>query len=268
MARVATLTDPGNRPGANEDAVGSVGEDGPWFVADGAGGYAGGRLASEIVAKTILELGGRGELEAVIFRAHEAIVEYSRAHPECAEMRSTVVAGQFSGGYCHVVWVGDSRAYLWRRQRLRRLTRDHSYVEELREQQHLSATQVREHPNRNLVTRMLGFETPVPSVVDERMRRGDWIVLCSDGLNGELTDKEIGGILEMSSAPDAAARALIDAAVLHGGRDNVSVVVVDYGDRGTTSRWWPDSRAALLSILGGSAVVLAVCGWWSWKRLR
>ena len=191
MARFATLTNPGRRPGLNEDAVGSIPGRDLWFVADGVGGAVAGGIASGIVAKILHAPGGQDELEGMVLRAHDAIVEYAKAHPECIGMGSTVVAAQLVNSRCRIVWVGDSRAYLWRRGRLRCLTKDHSFVEMVKQEQHLTDTEAADLPDRNLVLQSLGYDTPVPSVVNRKLRGGDWVILCSDGLNDELTDAKI-----------------------------------------------------------------------------
>lgn len=124
--------------------------------------------------------------------------------------------------------VGDSRTYLLRAGELTRITVDHSYVQELLATGHLSEDEARNHPRRNIVTRALGIE---PSVrVDSwalALVRGDRFVLCSDGLVDEIDDDAIGAIVRSTPDPQAAAEQLVAAALDHGGRDNVTVVVVD-----------------------------------------
>jgi protein phosphatase len=229
MISFATRTHPGNREGQNEDSVGSDAGHATWFVADGMGGHAAGSVASSIVKETLLSVAGTVPLTDAVLRAHETVVANAVSTPEHAGMGSTVVAINITGSTCTVVWVGDSRAYLWRGQRLRQLTRDHSLVERLRTQENLSTTRMRVHPQRHVVTQTLGIGTPVPSRRDERLRSGDWILLCSDGLNDELTDAAIADVLRASKTPDQAGDALIAAALTRGGHDNVSVVIVDCG---------------------------------------
>src|SRR4030095_9088009 len=117
---------------------------------------------------------------------------------------------------------------LWRGQTLRQLTRDHSFLEVLREHEHLSESQLRGHPQKNLVTQTLGIGAPHPASISEPLRRRDWILLCSDGLNDELEDRESAAVLRSQTTPERAAAALIDAALARGGRDNVSAIVVEY----------------------------------------
>jgi hypothetical protein len=127
-----------------------------------------------------------------------------------------------------LVNVGDSRTYLRRNGRLRRATLDHSYVQELLNTGHITEDEARHHPRRNIVTRALGIEPTVR--VDSWLLpvvRGDRWVVCSDGLVDEVVDEEIHDIVAGTDDPQAAAEALVAAALLNGGRDNVTVVVVD-----------------------------------------
>jgi protein phosphatase len=136
----------------------------------------------------------------------------------------------------------------------------------LREQENLTETQLRGHPNKNLVTQTLGIGTPEPSSITEPLRRGDWLLLCSDGLNDELEDAEIAKILRTHNAPDAAADALIAAALAHGGRDNVSAVLVEYdGPNGVS---FEPKTILSLAVLGGActAILLAILWWWFYGR--
>jgi protein phosphatase len=265
MIRFATRTDTGKRDGDNQDAIGADPDHATWFIADGMGGHAAGSVASGIVKSTLLELAGAVPLDHAILRAHEAVAANAAIQPEHTGMGSTVVAIHLTGSNCTVAWVGDSRAYLWRRGKLQAVSRDHSLIEGLREQQGLSETQVREHPNRHMVTQTLGLGNPVPSRCDVRLRAGDCILLCSDGLNDELTDTAIADVLRSNPTPEGAADALIAAALEHGGNDNVSVVLVAYDGRGKGEPATPlEARTiVLLSVAAGVTVALAVAAlWW------
>ena len=239
---------------------------GLWFVADGMGGHASGDVASRIVKETLLGSALKLPLRAAVRRAHEEVAQAAADNTAHSNMGSTVVAARIEDRHAEVAWVGDSRAYLWRGQTLRQLTRDHSYLEVLREQENLSETQLRGHPNKNLVTQTLGIGTPEPSLITEPLRKNDWLLLCSDGLNDELEDGEIAQILRANAAPEAAADALIAAALARGGRDNVSAVLVEYdGPNGVSF----DQKTILwLAVLGGAfaAILLAVLWWWLYGR--
>ncbi|TFH14587.1 MAG: serine/threonine-protein phosphatase, partial [Acidimicrobiales bacterium] len=124
--------------------------------------------------------------------------------------------------------VGDSRTYLFRHGRLRRVTVDHSYVQELVSTGHLSETEARTHPRRNIITRALGIEPEVK--VDWwtlPLIRGDRFVLCSDGLVDEIDDDDIAVTLATESDPQDAADLLVKLANDAGGRDNITVIVID-----------------------------------------
>ena len=129
----------------------------------------------------------------------------------------------------------------------------------------LSEAEVRQHPNRHMVTRTLGLGSPVPSRYDARLRGGDWILLCSDGLNDELTDEAIAAVLRKSRTPDEASEALIAAALDHGGNDNVSVVIVAYDGayKGLRSLELSARAVILLSIGVGVAAAVAVAAVWA-----
>lgn len=265
--RFAGRTHPGRRGGQNEDSIGWDEAYGLWFVADGMGGHASGDVASRVVKETLLGDALQLPLGEAVRKAHESVVAAAGSNTAYANMGSTVVALRIANAQAEIAWVGDSRAYLWRANSLRQLTRDHSFLEILRQQEHLSDTQLRGHPNKNLVTQTLGIGTPEPSVLAEPLRKRDWLLLCSDGLNDELEDREIAEVLRAHSLPDAAADALINAALAKGGRDNVSALVVEYdGPNGVSfaraSPVWPKLQP-WLPILGGALAAIAVALlWW------
>jgi len=264
MVAFAARTHPGRRAGENEDSIGCDPEHSLWFVADGMGGHAAGAVASQVVRDTLLKLAGTTRLDDAVLRAHEAVAADAARVPAHAGMGSTVVAAELSAGHFSIVWVGDSRAYLWRGKRLRQVTRDHSLMEELRLRESLSEAELRQHPNRHMVTRTLGLGSPVPSRYDARLRAGDWILLCSDGLNDELTDEAIAGILRTSHTPDEAGDALIAAALDHGGNDNVSVVIVASGEEARRRPFELSARTVMvLSIVIGAAAAVAVAVAWA-----
>jgi serine/threonine protein phosphatase PrpC len=236
------------------------------LVADGVGGYAGGEIASGLVKQTLLESADTKDLESAILRAHARILSAAAENPQVAGMGSTVVAVQVTDRRCKVAWVGDSRGYLWRKASLQPLTRDHSVAEVLRDADHLSETQLRVHPLRHQVMQTLGRDLPAPSSGETALRRDDWILLCSDGLSGELRDHEIAEVLHANASLETAADALVSAAIVKGGHDNISVVLVQYdGPSSIEFPWMHGERIVVwLSILGGVvlAITVAAIGWW------
>jgi len=230
MTRYSLQTDPGAKYDENEDTVGCDESLNLWLVADGMGGHAAGEVASRIAKDTFIEQMQSG-VDAVqsTLNAHTAIASSAEAHQAQHGMGSTLVAMQIADQHAHVVWVGDSRCYLWRDGALSVATHDHSYVQLLIDQGHITDEAARDHPKRNMVTQVLGLGEPEPETRSVPLQTGDWLVLCSDGLNDELTDAEIASELMAADGDvEKAAGLLIQRALHHGGRDNVSVVAVEY----------------------------------------
>ena len=230
MTRYSMQTDPGVRYEDNEDSVGFDADIDVWLVADGMGGHAAGEVASRIAKDTFIERIRSGESpSAAAMSAHTAIGSSAEAQAAQQGMGSTLVAMQIQQQHAELVWVGDSRTYLWRDGQLSVATHDHSYVQMLIDQGQLTDESARGHPKRNMVTQVLGLGEPKPETRSLPLQQGDWLVLCSDGLNDELTDAEIAEIL-VGNAGDIGpvAQQLVDQAIVAGGRDNVSVLAIQY----------------------------------------
>jgi PPM family protein phosphatase len=201
-------------------------------IADGMGGHPGGETAA-VTAGGILEavFTGRSvdELPAAIRAANWAIWDRAAAHPELEGMGTTICAiGLLEDGRVSVANVGDSRVYLWHGGDLSQLTRDHSVTAELVERGELRAEDVKEHAHYGILTRALGVGPAVD--IDSTtlsVEVGDRLLLCSDGLFNEVTDDEISEVMGESSDPISMAGELVKHAVEHGGRDNVSAVIVE-----------------------------------------
>lgn len=211
----------------NEDNIYSNADVGLWIVADGMGGHACGEVASEIVVKQLcLSFEGGEPLESAIGLAHQAVTAHAEKNPQAKGMGATVVAMSSLNGIYDIAWVGDSRAYRLRDNAIELLTRDHSYLEWLKDNG-ITVEEARKHPKRNVITQSIGVGEPTPDRVSGNCQPGDRYLLCSDGLNDELTDEEIFTILHSSANSDIVTQQLVDAALEKGGRDNVSVIVVD-----------------------------------------
>ncbi|MDW3215164.1 MAG: Stp1/IreP family PP2C-type Ser/Thr phosphatase [Ilumatobacteraceae bacterium] len=222
----------------NEDHA-HAGE-GLFVVADGMGGHLAGEIASEMAVERLdqrLPMTSANTLDDVVAAIGEAnteIYQGSIDDPDRAGMGTTVtalavVSDPHDGEAFAVANVGDSRSYVLRHGRLRQLTIDHSFVQELVAEGAITRDEARTHPRRNIVTRALGIE-PYVRVDSWTMPiiRGDRFVLCSDGLVDEITDDAITDVLRQhADDPEAAAQALVDAANDAGGRDNITVVIVD-----------------------------------------
>ena len=239
--RAAAVTDVGRVRPHNEDEV--LADDPLYAVADGMGGHAGGEVASHIAIETLKEAfrddpTAEGLVRAMK-QANVAVWQRANDNTELYGMGTTTTAAALveSGGeqVVEIAHVGDSRAYLLRDGELQRLTEDHSLVEDLVRSGRLSPEEAENHPQKHIVTRVLGHgegdggEIEVDTVVVAPYR-GDRFLLASDGLTNEVSDDQIASVLRRFADPEDAARELIRVANANGGNDTRSVVVVDVVD--------------------------------------
>jgi len=195
------------------------------MVADGMGGHVGGEEASRLAVEAAVA--AEGDAVKRVLAANAAVVRNALDRPRLAGMGSTLTLAVFTGDAVEIGHIGDSRAYLYRDGALTQLTRDHSLMADMIASGELTPEQASVHPFRSVITRAIGMES---RVVVDKLRRdlqpGDRVLLCSDGLTTMLADAQVAALLAGGEAPQAAA-ALIAAANLAGGLDNISVVVVD-----------------------------------------
>jgi PPM family protein phosphatase len=158
------------------------------------------------------------------------VIDEGQADRSRAGMGTTLTSALSIGADLLVIHVGDSRAYLFHEGRLEQLTRDHTVAQLLVDGGLLRPEEVRSHRGRHVITNVLGG--PERGVCGEvhklRLTDGDRLLLCSDGLSGPVGDEEIAELLGLHRDPEDACRALIDAALDHGGRDYVTVALADY----------------------------------------
>lgn len=232
--RHAARTDAGKTRDHNEDSYGveASGERAAagalFVVCDGIGGYASGEVASDLAVKTIIAryyAASNREPEAALSRAFEAANELVFKEGG-GKMGTTGVAAVFRDDAVALANVGDCRAYLVRNGQPRQLTRDHSFVAEQVAAGVLTEQQAKESSYRNIITRAIGHRPDVEvDVYREPLLQNDVIVLCSDGLHGQVDPEEIA--LAVTKVPlDDACRALIKLANERGGPDNITVVAV------------------------------------------
>lgn len=214
----------------NEDAVLNRADIGLWAVADGMGGHESGEVASAAVVDALSGVSNFTTAYAFRDAAAQAMIEANAKLVELSAgrgtMGSTVVALLVHEGHYACLWAGDSRAYLYRGGALKRLTRDHSVVQEMVDAGAITEDRARAHPRANVITRAVGARErlDVDSVFGP-LQSGDRFLLCSDGLTGVVSDREIAE--QMIRAPlEAAAERLIDQALARGAPDNVSLVLV------------------------------------------
>lgn len=236
-ATLGAQSDVGRVRRHNEDSYAAREDLGLWVVADGMGGAAAGEVASAIAVEVIArEIEGGAELDAAIAEANNAILGAAERGRGRAGMGCTVVAARFSGRNYTVAWVGDARAYLWG-DGLKRLSHDHSRVQELLDAGMISAEEARRHPQRSVITRVLGGPDGTAAVAEQvsgALQPGQGLLLCSDGLTSEVADEEIARVLNGDRSRQnhgqgwgqAAVDRLVSLALDHGGGDNVTVVLV------------------------------------------
>lgn len=222
-------THPGNVRDHNEDAFVCEPDNKLALIADGMGGHAAGEVAAQITVNVAKELAGKkADLSTIMMESHERIMAHANEHVESRGMGCAAVAAQLNEKSVTVCWVGDSRAYLFSKDNgLQALSSDHSYVQWLLSNGQISEHQARIHPDRNLVTQCLGIQPPEPEENTSSWQFGDKILLCSDGLTDELEDTEIEEILAGSVSIENCTAALIQAALNKGGKDNVTVLLVE-----------------------------------------
>ena len=232
VGRTTCVTDKGRRRLRNEDAY--VCSPPLFAVADGMGGAQAGELASRLAATSLEEFTQtHGEQTAadLVQEANARIYRRSREDPAAAGMGSTITVALVDGtaGAVSLAHVGDSRAYLLRGGSLEQLTADHSLVAELVRSGRLTEEEAENHPQRSVITRVLGTDPDVDvDTLTVLAEPGDLFLLCSDGLTAMLRDEDILQVLEAAHGdPDQAARALVDAANRAGGDDNITVVAFE-----------------------------------------
>ena len=247
------LSHPGRVRKGNEDTCAAAEELGAFVVCDGMGGAAAGEVASALATQMFLEAlrAGPGEsaeadseerrLETAVVQANHAVYRQASSSPELAGMGTTLVAllyapgGKGSSTSLTLVHVGDSRCYLWRDGVLTPLTLDHSLVEEQVRLGEITALEAETHPMRNIITRAIGAAPLVePEIQRLKPQPGDLYLLASDGLTRELSDTSLAAAFrrqlirnstESSDLPTLA-KTLINEANDAGGRDNISVLLM------------------------------------------
>jgi serine/threonine protein phosphatase PrpC len=280
--KLAGASDPGRVRRNNEDALHLDAERGIFLVVDGIGGQAAGEKAAEIAVGRV-----RARLERqtgtpeqrvreAIAMANNAILEAAHGNPEWQGMACVLTVALLDNGSAVVGHVGDSRMYQIRRGEIRKITHDHSPVGEREDNHELTEAEAMRHPRRNEVFRDVGSEEHGPNDDDfiEVQRvpfdTDSALLLCSDGLTDQVASKEIRQAVERHAGdPETAVRELIGAANAAGGKDNVTVVLVE-GENFTA----PPSTPAPEPQRGGSFMsgvvwfflglaVAAAAGWFS-----
>lgn len=214
-------------------------------VADGMGGLNAGEVASAIAVETVKKHFQSAELSSIaksqksteifmrkmVIDADREIKNHVKEHPETKGMGTTIVIAWIHNDIAHIVWCGDSRAYVFKPSKeLIRLTKDHSYVQELIDAGKLNEDVAIDHPDSNIITRCLGDFTGKanPDYNAYRLNSGDFILLCTDGLCGICRDEEILQVLESTKNDlELCKKQLILCALKAGGYDNVTIAIME-----------------------------------------
>ena len=207
-------------------------------VCDGMGGANGGNIASKIAVEVIgsrIRDGYRDNpnpgspellLTSAMATANIGVYDRAQKETELNGMGTTVVAVITVGHTAYISHIGDSRLYLYRDGNLSQVTRDHSVVQELIESGQITEDEARSHPRKNSITRAIGVVSEEYGEYDElELMAGDRLLLCSDGLTNEVSHTDIGHLLALPA--EEAAQSLIRAALDHGGKDNITVALMD-----------------------------------------
>ncbi len=240
MIKTFSVTNIGKRRKLNQDFVYTSEEPvghlpNLFVVADGMGGHKAGDYASKLAVTTMVEeIAGSDETipEKLLGRAIETangkVRESAERMPELEGMGTTVVAASCDGDTLSIANVGDSRLYIVGGHEIRQITRDHSWVEEMVRRGGLGRDEARNHPDKNIITRAVGAEDTIKvDFFSVKLKEGDLILMCTDGLTNMLEDEEIRMILDGARDIVEKAEELVRRANENGGMDNISVILIE-----------------------------------------
>jgi protein phosphatase len=251
-ASFVAQTDVGLKRKENEDSYLVDEKNCLFVVADGMGGHAAGDLASRVAVESMCDylrnnsspltpenapFGIDAELSDTANRVTNAILianqkirQIATQNEQVAGMGTTVVCAKLEGSVATIANVGDSRVYLFRPTGYRQISEDHSWVNEQLQKKLITPEDARVHPWRNVITRALGSrETVDVDIFIERVREGDQLLLCTDGLSGMLDDITLFEILtEAGTSPEDKSERLIDEAKKAGGSDNITHILISF----------------------------------------
>jgi len=229
----AEATDIGAKRKINEDAVLSRPDIGLWAVADGMGGHAAGDVASQAVIDALMQIKPDSDLPDCVDSIEDKILLVNhnlRRHGQEAlggrTLGTTVVSLFIMDGMGACIWAGDSRLYLFRDGELRRISHDHSAVQEMIDSGMITADQAAHHPHRNVITRAVGGGDKLyPELRVFNVQSGDWYLLCSDGFYNEVSEDVMASLIVQDTLEKSVGM-LMEKALVHGAADNVSLIVV------------------------------------------
>ena len=242
-------------------------------VCDGMGGHAGGETASRLAVESIiaslnskLSADPLNALNEALLSANQAILDYARQHPELKGMGSTCVALLLKDNCAYYAHVGDSRIYLYTKNHLEQLTKDHSFVQSLLDAGAISPKDAESHPRKNEITNALGLERMQPPTLGQKPckpRQGDILLLCTDGLTGMVSDQQIQKLLGAEMELYDKAKELVQLANDAGGIDNITLQLVQFSGSGLSGSGKGDTvkvNKRVLQVAGVALLLLSLLG--------
>ena len=245
---IVCQTDVGQVRDHNEDYVSSDDQIGLAVLADGMGGLNAGEVASSMSVHLLMDelrnyIEGKSEIqydlndnglplkarvvERAIEKANSSVFHVSKTQPHCEGMGTTIIVSMFYDNKVSIGHIGDSRVYLFRDNKLEQVTKDHSFVQELIDKGLYTEAEAKASNKKNVVTRALGVAPNVePEVHEHKVKIGDVLLMCSDGLTDLVSDEDIEKtFVSLSGNLAATANQLVELANASGGRDNISVIL-------------------------------------------
>lgn len=238
MAQIGFKSNAGVIRDNNEDACFVIPSHNVYVVADGVGGNNAGEIASRTAVRGVAEYvttvpleecGSSEEIREYFIRClslvNEEIYQMGQKHKENKGMATTVVIAYIREDTAYVVNVGDSRAYLFRDGSLSQITVDHTYVNELLKNGVITEEEAEHHAQKNVITRAAGAEPFIKAdFFQTKLEKDDILMLCSDGLYGEVDEQKLTEILDKKNTMSGTCGRLVDEALRCGGRDNITVI--------------------------------------------
>ena len=240
ISSVGFKTDKGMLRGGNEDSLFVMPDQNLYIVADGVGGHNSGELASRMSVGYMAQYVALHPISAVKTKrelkqyfktcfegANELVYNKASEETENQGMATTTVLCHIRGSWAYIVNVGDSRAYLVREGVIRQVTEDHTYVNEMLHSGMISEEEAKNRPDKNMITRAIGGEEKIsPDYFQFEVCPNDIIILCSDGLYGEIADEKLASIITDTRSMHRLANKLVEEANKSGGKDNISVICI------------------------------------------
>ena len=240
------LTDRGQVRSHNEDSGGIYYNDYGQFlavIADGMGGHRAGDVASQMATSQLQEKWQNSNqlfspeeteewLHLVISQINTSIYEHAQLHEECRGMGTTIEVAICMQDFVTIGHIGDSRSYLLNEEGFKQIAEDHSLVNALVQSGQISKDEAHDHPRRNVVLKALGTEeSVVPDVKTISVEKGNELLICTDGLTDKVTDDELIEVIQTKPEMNESGQALIDLANDRGGEDNISLIIIQYGQQ-------------------------------------